>query len=1195
TTVATNALLERKGDNTLLLISKGLRDQLEIGYQTRPDIFAVCIEQPQPLYQRVYEVSERLLADGSVEQALDQDTTLVQLREAYKAGFRSIAVVLMHSYKYPQHELSIGKLAQDVGFTQISLSHQVSPLPKIVPRGDTTVADAYLSPILKRYIRQVETALAQLSERNTANTPPQLQFMQSNGGLTDAHQFYGKDAILSGPAGGVVGMSRSAVADGFENIIGFDMGGTSTDVSHYANDLERDTETIVNSVRLRVPMMKIHTVAAGGGSIVQFADGRLQVGPESAGAYPGPACYRNGGPLTVTDCNLVLGRLQATHFPAVFGPAHDQPLDVETVKAQFQQLVEQVSAVTGQVWSVEQLAEGFLTIAVETMAAAVKKISVQRGYDVQKYLLNAFGGAGGQHACALASALGMQRVYLHPLAGVLSAYGIGIAEQRELFELSVDAMLNDDALVSMSAAQSSLLARASFKTASHQKNDQQGPEYQTIWRAYLRYDGSDTPLLVSWTSPELALEQFAQQHKQLFGFCYSDKAVWIDALQLEVVSGGCELPRLSSDLNSNIATASEDSAGHHRREIKNQTAPLYVHGQWRDVPVLHRNDIGSDAQLCGPLLLCDANSTHVIEPGWQLRVLSSGALLLTKQKATDQQKPTDQQEAIDQQKSADPASNGPLDAANSSAQYDPIKLEIFNHLFMSVAEQMGFVLEKTASSVNIKERLDFSCALFDGAGELVANAPHIPVHLGSMSESIQVVMRDHPNMIAGDAFVLNTPYNGGTHLPDVTVVKPVFINPNQSSADFYVAARGHHADIGGITPGSMPAYSRHIDEEGVILDNLYLVRDGVFQQEEIIQALQSARYPARNPQQNIADLMAQLAACETGAKELIRLCANYGTDTVHGYMAHVQDNAEQMLRDCLATLEDGQFSYAMDDGSLFNVAIRVDQQDKTAEVDFTGTGYRPKQGQHPGNFNAPTSVVRAAVLYSFRLLVAKAIPLNAGFFRPLTITIPPASMIAPQHPAAVVSGNVETAQYLVDCLMGALGLMAGGQGTNNNFTFGNQTYQYYETICGGAGASRLGVGASAVHTHMTNSRLTDPEILEQRFPVVLDLFHIRQLSGGAGRFSGGNGVERHIRFLEPMQANIISGHRQVPTFSLNGAQCGQTGVNFVLRANNKADKRIEWLAGCADVAMNAGDTFCIHTPGGGGYEVNAIETDEIRP
>ncbi|MAQ99005.1 MAG: 5-oxoprolinase [Oceanospirillaceae bacterium] len=1123
TTVATNALLERKGEATVLLISKGLRDQLQIGYQTRPDIFAVQIDLPQPLYDLVYEVPERILADGRIDYPLDEEAVVVQLHEARELGFTAVAVALMHASRFPQHEQRIGELARAMGFSQISLSHEVSPLVKLVPRGQTTVADAYLSPVLRRYVGQVQAAL---SARHPDNQP-QLEFMQSNGGLVDAADFQGRDAVLSGPAGGVVGMSQTAQTDGFDQVIGFDMGGTSTDVSHFAGELERETETLVNGQRLRVPMMNIHTVAAGGGSVVRFEDGRLQVGPESAGAFPGPACYRNGGPLTITDCNLLLGRIQASHFPAVFGPQQNQRPDTGGVRAAFVQLADDVSAATGQHWTPERLARGFLDVAIGNMAAAVKKVSVQRGYDVQEYVLNAFGGAGGQHACALADALGMQRIYLHPMAGVLSAYGIGIARQRWLGEAALECPLKG-------AAQKVTRAALALQETSPVAGE------MTL-RVYLRYEGSDTPLLVDWQDEAQARAGFLRQHQALFGFVHPHKPLLLDALQLEIVSPGTEAPP---------ATLPAET-----RCTEHETVPVFF-ADWQETPVIQRHELAAGFSAHGPLLISDDSSTHLIEPGWRLEVLNSGALLLSRYPEHEQ----------------------PSQASKALSGPDPVRLEIFNNLFMSVAEQMGFVLEKTASSVNIKERLDFSCALFDGAGELVANAPHIPVHLGSMSESIQVVMRGHPDMKPGDAYVLNTPYNGGTHLPDITVVRPVFLH-GEESARFYVAARGHHADIGGISPGSMPSRSGHIDEEGVLLDNLVLVREGQFQEQDIRERLAMARYPARNPDQNIADLMAQLAACEKGAAELQRLCERYGAETVQAYMAYVQDNAEQTLRACLATLPEGQVSSEMDDGSRFCLSLSRDPDTGNAVLDFSGTGYRPDQPMHPGNFNAPESVVKAAVLYAFRVLVQKPMPLNAGFFRALTLRIPSPSMISPVWPAAVVSGNVETAQSLVDTLMAALQLMAGSQGTNNNFTFGNAQYQYYETLCGGAGASASGPGASAVHTHMTNSRLTDPEILEQRYPVVLDRFHIRQLSGGTGHHTGGNGVERHLRFLMPMTANIISGHRQQAPQGLNGGGPGQTGVNFVFRA----DGRCEWLDGCAEVEMGAGDTFCVHTPGGGGW------------
>ena len=1137
TTVATNALLERKGEPTLLLISRGLRDQLEIGYQTRPDIFATLIQRSPTLYDRVEEAPERVRFDGTIEQPLDMEGTEWILQRAYQAGIRSIAVVLMHAWRYPEHEVRIGELAQAIGFEQISLSHAVSPLIKLVPRGDTTVADAYLSPILRRYVEQVESALP----------GGKLQFMQSNGGLTPAERFQGKDAVLSGPAGGVVGMVETAAQDGFGQLIGFDMGGTSTDVSHYAGELERENETEIAGVRLRVPMMNIHTVAAGGGSIVHFSDGRLQVGPESAGAFPGPAAYRNGGPLTVTDCNLLLGKIQPELFPSVFGANQNQPLDLDGVRERFDALAHDVSAASGSCYSPEALAEGFLAIAVDNMANAARQISIQRGYDVREYVLNAFGGAGAQHACLVAESLGMKQVYLHPKAGVLSAYGIGLADRRWVGEAAVEASLanghGEEAVQQAHQVLAELHQRSRVQDGMNHDD-----VIHDVPRAYLRYQGADTPLLVAFADAATMVQAFEDQHRQLFGFIHEQGEILLDAVQLERIEPGFK-PTVHARVAVNEEVPAYDAVS------------MYLKGQWQDVPVLVRETLESGFGADGPLLITEPTSTIVVEPGWRCRLLDSDALVLERIESLQPERAS--------------AKTG------QAIERDPIQLEIFNNLFMSVAEQMGLVLEKTASSVNIKERLDFSCALFDRHGELVANAPHIPVHLGSMSESVQAVMVRHQDTQAGDAFVLNTPYQGGTHLPDVTVVKPVFISTESGEADFYVAARGHHADIGGITPGSMPARSNHINEEGILLDNLVLVRRGEFQREALLAVLTDAEYPARNPQQNLDDLQAQLASCEKGAHELSRLCRHYGVDTVHAYMGFVQDNAEHTLRARLATMQSGEFEYRMDDDTRFKVAVNVDQAAGHAVVDFGGTGYRANQLQHPGNFNAPTSVVKAAVLYCFRLLVAKPMPLNAGFFRALTIKVPEASIIAPEYPAAVVSGNVETAQYLVDTLMGALGIMAGSQGTNNNFTFGNADFQYYETLCGGAGASAQGPGASAVHTHMTNSRLTDPEILEQRFPVVLDHFQIRAGSGGSGQFSGGCGVERHIRFLVPVTANIISGHRDVPTFGLNGGGEGKTGFNYVRRGGRCVV--LQSLSGSDCVELKAGDTFCVHTPGGGGF------------
>jgi len=1201
TTVATNALLERKGEPTLLVTSHGLGDILKIGYQTRPDIFALDIRLPEQLYVGVEEASERLLADGTIDRPFDEEGLAVRLIEWRKQGIESIAIAFAHGYRFPEHEKAAGRLAKELGFMQVSLSHEVSPLVKLVPRGDTTVVDAYLSPILRRYVEQVDGQLSAgdktVSEKTSSKQISYKQrvplyFMQSNGGLVDAHKFRGKDAILSGPAGGVVGMVETASDDGFERIIGFDMGGTSTDVAHFnasqfdsiaktdksesegksegereIREYEREFETQVAGVRLRAPMMNIHTVAAGGGSIVKFADGRFQVGPESAGAFPGPACYRNGGPLTITDCNVLLGKVKAEYFPECFGPKRNQGLDYAGVKQQFQQLAETINIESGAGYTAEEIAQGFLTIAIENMANAVKKISLQRGYDVGNYVLNAFGGAGAQHACLVAESLGMKQVYLHPFAGVLSAYGIGLANERWLGEESLQLEVSSKSSESINACavldeielrQIRLQQKANASISKASSASAQN-KHQDFWRIHIKYKGTDTPLLLNLANNlDMAkvAKEFHQLHQQTFGFSNPEGALILEALQLERVVGGKGAQNYKQDPYSGKLKAIAHS---------DMTCAISGESKTLQVPVYRREQLPQNTEIKGPALIAENNSTIVIEPNWVGKVIESGALVLTHQSDID----IDIEGDLETQKSL------------SVIRPDAIQLEVFNNLFMFVAEQMGFVLEKTAASVNIKERLDFSCALFDKNGELVANAPHIPVHLGSMSESIKVVINNNPNMKVGDAFVLNTPYNGGTHLPDITIVKPVFINSEQA-ADFYVAARGHHADVGGITPGSMPARSQHINEEGILLDNLCLVKEGLFQTDMITKALSDHEFPARNIEQNIADLKAQLAACEKGAQELARLSRQYGLETLHAYMGHVQDNAEATLKDCLKNLDSGSFEYPMDDGSLIKVAITIDTENGRAKVDFTGTS-----DQHTGNFNAPTSVAKAAVLYVFRCLVAKSMPLNAGFFRALDIIVPAGSMLAPQYPAAVVSGNVETAQYIVDTLLGALGIMAASQGTNNNFTFGDEEFQYYETLCGGAGATISGDGASGVHSHMTNSRLTDVEILEQRFPVMLEHFAIRPTSGGAGEHKGGNGIERHIRFLKPMSATIISGHRQVPTFGMAGGSAGKVGMNFVQRfvldEQGMPVPRLEFLNGCTDIQMNKGDVFCIHTPGGGGY------------
>ncbi len=1131
TTVATNALLERKGDRVLLLVSEGFGDQLRIGYQTRPKLFALHIQLPEMLYERVVEVPERVRVDGSIETPLDLAAAEAALKAAYADGIRACAVLFMHGYRYPEHEAKVAALARQIGYSQVSASHQVSPLIKFVSRGDTTVVDAYVSPILRRYVDQVASQLD--AEKNNLR----LMFMQSNGGLADANYFQGKDSILSGPAGGVVGLVQTSTRAGFAKVIGFDMGGTSTDVSHYDGEYERAFETMVAGVRMRAPMMLINTVAAGGGSILHFDGARYRVGPDSAGANPGPACYRRGGPLAVTDCNVVLGKLQPDFFPAVFGPNGDQPLDAEIVKTKFAELQARVKAESGDSRSIEEMAEGFLAIAVENMANAIKKISVARGYDVTKYVLTSFGGAGGQHACLVADALGMTEVLLHPLAGVLSAYGMGLADMRVLKEKTVER--------SFEAAAQPALAKELDALAEEARAEmlRQGvaPERVTVLRKlHLRYGGSDSPLVVDFGDLESTKAAFETAHRQRFGFISPEKQLIAGSVAVEVVGEGERAPDSVEAIGEIRAPGAIPALARRR---------AYMAGKWHDTPIYDREKLNPGEKLNGPAIITESTSTIVLEPGWQARLTERRDLVLKRVEALPERK------AI-------------------GTDVDPVMLEIFNNLFMSIAEQMGSVLEKTAYSVNIKERLDFSCAIFDLDGELIANAPHMPVHLGSMSESIKTVMRKRAGtMKPGDVYVLNAPYAGGTHLPDVTVITPVFDKAGKEVL-FYLGSRGHHADIGGTTPGSMPPDSRTVADEGVLLDNVLLVDGGRFLEDEIVALLKSGQYPSRNPFQNVADLKAQIASCEKGAQELRKMVDQFGLDVVRAYMNHVQDNAEESVRRVISRLKDGEFTYPMDDGYEIKVKVTVNHADRTAKIDFTGTS-----GVHPTNYNAPTAVCVAAVLYAFRCLVDSDIPLNGGCLKPLEIIIPKNSMLDPVFPAATVAGNVETSQCITDTIFGALGVMSAAQGTMNNFTFGNNDYQYYETICGGSGAGATFDGCDAVHTHMTNARLTDPEVLEFRFPVLLESFRIRRGSGGKGKHKGGDGTIRRMRFLEPMTATLLSSHRIVPPFGLEGGSQGETGRQWVERSNGKRDE----LEGRCSTPMQPGDVFVISTPSAGGF------------
>ena len=1119
TTVATNALLERKGERTLLVVTKGFADQLRIGYQNRPRLFDLHIQLPEILYDEVVEAEERMGPHGEVVQPLDEAKLEADLARAHGKGFRAVAICLMHGYRHTAHEAVAEAIARRAGFEQVSVSHKVSPLMKFVSRGDTTVVDAYLSPILRRHVERMAAALG----------GARLLFMQSNGGLVDAHRFQGKDAILSGPAGGIVGAVETARAAGFERIIGFDMGGTSTDVSHYAGSYERAFETEVAGVRMRAPMLDIHTVAAGGGSILHFDGRRFRVGPDSAGADPGPACYRRGGPLTVTDCNLMLGRLLPEFFPRIFGPGRDEPLDVGIVRREFAALAARI----GDGRTPEAVAEGFLRIAVENMANAIKRISIERGHDVTDYALNCFGGAGGQHACAVADALGIETVMIHPFAGVLSAYGMGLADIRVLRETAVEAPLSD--IGEADAAFERLEALAREEMAA------QGvpPERIEVFRRlHVRYDGTDSPLTVPF-GPEAAVQAaFEDQHRQRFGFISETKGLVVEAAALELVG------RTERAGEPAIAGSGGDPVP--AAEIE-----LFANGRVEKAAVHIRAGLRPGDRVAGPAILVEDTATTVVEPGWEARLAESGNLVLERVVPARRE-------------------------AASGTEADPVLLEVFNNLFMSAAEQMGATLAATASSVNIKERLDFSCAVFDTGGELVANAPHIPVHLGSMSESVQSVIRSRAGtMEPGDVFMLNAPYNGGTHLPDVTLITPVF-SPDGAAIWFYVASRGHHADIGGITPGSMPPDSRHIEQEGVLFDDVRAVRGGRFLEEEVLAMLKGARYPARNPTENLADFRAQIAANQKGVEELHKMVAHFGLDTVQAYMRHVRDNAEESVRRVLDALRPGSFEIETDQGWRIAVDVSIDRDARRAVLDFSRSS-----DQVDGNFNAPTAVCMAAVLYVFRCLCGVDIPLNAGCLKPLDIRVREPSILRPHYPAAVVAGNVETSQYITDTLFGALNAVAESQGTVNNFTFGNARYQYYETICGGSGAGEGFDGADAVHVHMTNTRLTDPEVLEWRYPVRLESFEIRRGSGGRGRWKGGDGIRRRVRFLEPMTAAILSSHRRVAPYGLEGGESGGLGRNSVVRT----DGSVEVLLGADRTEMNAGDIFVIETPGGGGWGV----------
>jgi 5-oxoprolinase (ATP-hydrolysing) len=1136
TTVATNALLERQGERTLLVTTRGFRDALEIGYQARPKIFARAIEKPELLYSSVIEIDERVLADGTVETAPDPAAVRAALGEARAQGFDAVAIVFMHAYRYPAHERAVAKIARELSFRQVSESHVTSALIKLVGRGDTTVVDAYLSPILARYVGQVSQAL------DVERTGARVMFMMSSGGLTSAGLFAGKDAILSGPAGGVVAMARTGSSAGFKRVIGFDMGGTSTDVAHYDGEFERAFETEVAGVRMRAPMMKIHTVAAGGGSVLHFDGARFRVGPDSAGADPGPACYRRGGPLAVTDANLMTGRLIPDFFPKVFGPNGDEPLDAEIVRERFENLARDI----GDGRSPEAVAEGFLAVAVGKMAEAIKTISVARGYDVTRYALNSFGGAGGQHACDVADALAITTILIHPLSSLLSAYGMGLADISAQRAQGVEEPLDAGAL-----ARVAIVADA-LADATVAEVEGQGVEREAIKvhrRAHLRYAGSDTPIEVLLRSPAGMRRAFERAHKQRFGFIDRAKALVIEAVSAEAVGGAARFSEQTrhSPLKDGRLSTPDAAAG--ALVTPSRETRIFSKGGWRKAGVHLREALPVGASLDGPALIIDPNQTIVLEPGWRASITPKNHVVMRRVE------PLPRREAI-------------------GSKADPVMLEIFNNLFMSIAEQMGVTLQNTAYSVNIKERLDFSCAVFDRHGQLVANAPHMPVHLGSMDRSVETIIRDNEGRIRpGDVFALNAPYNGGTHLPDITICTPVFDEAGEAIL-FWTASRGHHADIGGVAPGSMSPLATSIHEEGVYIDNFLLIERGRFRERELYDLLASGPWPARNPLQNVNDLKAQIAANEKGVHELRRMVEAFSLETVEAYMGHVQDNADESVRRVIDRLVDSEASSVSDQGAVFKVRISVDKLKREATVDFTGTS-----PQQPDNFNAPEPVTRAAVLYVFRVMVDDDIPMNAGCLRPIRVILPEGSMLSPRYPAAVVAGNVEVSQAVTDTLFAALGALGSAQGTMNNLTFGDATYQYYETICSGAPAGPGFNGASAVHTHMTNSRLTDPEVLESRFPVVLEDFHIRRGSGGKGRWKAGDGTMRRIRFLKGMNVAMLSGHRAAPNPGAMGGEPGELGRNSI-RHN---DGRIEILPGCAQAEVEAGEAIEIVTPTGGGW------------
>jgi 5-oxoprolinase (ATP-hydrolysing) len=1118
TTLATNALLERKGQRFALLITRGFRDLLEIGTQARPDLFALEIRKPGVLYDAVLEVDARADRDGTPVRRPDRTALLRELEALAASGIDSVAIAVLGDYRTGTLEREIAAVVRAAGIREIALAHELAPRIGLLARGDTASVAAYLSPRLARYLQTLQAELPGST----------LQLMQSSGGLCDSAHFRGPNALLSGPAGGSVALAHIAELLDLPEVLGFDMGGTSTDVSRYAGELERRYEHEISGMRVVAPMLSIHTVAAGGGSICRLTDGRLTVGPDSAGSDPGPLCYGKAGAreLTVSDVNLALGRLVAHRFPF--------PLAVEPVRDALEQIAQSLRA-DGHAATSDSLATGFFEIANRNMAEALRKVSVARGFDVRQHALVVFGGAGGQHACSLAQLLGIRQVIFHPLSGVLSAYGIGLADlthhaARDAGRLA----LSDDALRELESgfvaleheAQSVLAAQAS------------GTPSECCRRVDLRYMGSETSLTLLVGSAEDLRRRFEAEHARSFGHSRPGDPIEILSLRVEASVRSPTTRELRMGLRTGDLSAPE-----------RRTTLWHQGTRYTDVPVFEREALTEGARISGPALIAEAVATMVVDPGFELECRADGILIA---------RPLALAASVEATASNDD---------DSVAAVDPVSLEVMSNAFMSIAEQMGHVLQRTAQSTNIRERLDFSCAVFDRQGELVANAPHIPVHLGAMSESVRSVIAAQPDLAPGDVFVTNDPACGGSHLPDITVVAPV--HDARGTLRFFSATRGHHSDVGGITPGSMPAFSRTLAEEGCVFSAVRVMRDGTLDRALILQTLAQGPYPARRPQENLADLEAQISAAHTGARLLLELTREHGLGKVERYMQAVQDLAAASVTRALREFPDGSYTFRdqLDDGTKLEVTVAI--ADGKAELDF---GECDAESQ--GSLNAPRAVTLAAVLYVLRALVGRSIPLNSGCLRNVTVRIPERSILNPSSGRAVAGGNVETSQRVVDILLGAFGRAAASQGTMNNVSFGQDSFGYYETIAGGAGAGPSFAGASAVHTHMTNTRITDPEVIEQRFPVRIQEFSVRRGSGGAGRYRGGDGICREYEFLEPLTVSLLTERRLRAPFGLDGGQPGAIGRNLF----NGAE-----VPGHDSFRVNAGDRLRIETPGGGGF------------